>query len=223
MDASDTLRTLKTYDAAARLYDLRVAPMELAAFGRLRPRLWQEIEGELVLEIGTGTGKNVEHYPAASRVVAIDISRKMVQRAARRAGSAGRPVDLLVADAQRLPFRDGVFASAAATCVFCSVPDAVAGLREAGRVTAADGRVHLLEHVRGAGVLGRLMDLLNPLVARMSGANINRDTVGNLERAGITADVVESRYLGIVKLIRGRARQAPATPERDGGRTEAPA
>jgi hypothetical protein len=48
------------------------------------------------------------------------------------------------------------------------------------------------------------MDRLNPLVVRMMGANINRDTVGNVGKAGIDIDEVESRGLGIVKVIRGR-------------------
>ena len=46
------------------------------------------------------------------------------------------------------------------------------------------------------------MDLLNPLWVRVSGANINRDTVANVESAGIGLDEVESRA-GIIRLIRG--------------------
>ncbi|KKK97780.1 hypothetical protein LCGC14_2649340 [marine sediment metagenome] len=71
-----------------------------------------------------------------------------------------------------------------------------------------DGRVHLLEHVRaGNPIIGWLMDLANPIAVRLSGANINRDTVSNVAKAGIALDSVESRSLGIVKLVRGSARQ----------------
>ena len=99
----------------------------------------------------------------------------------------------MLADAQHLPFRDGAFDAAAATFVFCSVPDPVMGLGEVRRVLRDEGQVHLLEHVRaGNRVVGRLMDLINPVAVRLMGANINRDTVGNVARAGIAAGSVES-------------------------------
>jgi hypothetical protein len=51
-------------------------------------------------------------------------------------------------------------------------------------------------------LLGRLMDLANPIAVRLSGANINRDTVSNVEKAGIALEAVESDF-GILKVIRG--------------------
>jgi ubiquinone/menaquinone biosynthesis C-methylase UbiE len=89
------------------------------------------------LEVGVGTGKNLPYHPEGSRSVAVDLSPGMLRRAARKADRLGRDVDLVLADAQRLPFRDGVFDAAAATFVFCSVPDPVMGLGEVRRVVAA--------------------------------------------------------------------------------------
>lgn len=210
-DSRQAARTQRRYDRQAPLYDLMELPLELLALGRLRRRLWRQVGGALILEIGVGTGKNVPHHPEGARVVAVDISPRMLRRAASRARRRGRSPDLVLADAQHLPFRDGAFDAAAATFVFCSVPDPVAGLREVRRVLREDGQVHLLEHVRaGNPLVGRLMDLLNPLWVRLTGANINRDTVSNVERAGLRLHQVESRGLGIVKLMRGSpARQAP--------------
>ncbi len=206
----DTLTTQHRYDRQAALYDLMEGAVELTAFRRLRRRLWSEINEARVLEVGVGTGKNIPHHGDGVRVVAVDISPRMLRRAASRARRMGRAVDLVLADAQRLPFRDDAFDSAAATFVFCSVPDPVAGLQDVKRVVREDGRVHLLEHVRASNpVIGRLMDLANPIAVRMSGANINRDTVSNVVKAGIALDVVESRGLGIVKLIRGRPANGP--------------
>lgn len=201
--------TQRRYDRQARLYDLMEAPVELSAFKALRKRLWREASGALALEVGVGTGKNMPYHPEGTRMVAVDISHRMLHRAARRAQRLGRDVDLILADAQHLPFRDGVFNMAAATFVFCSVPDPVAGLREVRRVVSEGGRVHLLEHVRASNrLLGRLMDLANPIAVRLSGANINRDTVSNVDKADIALEAVESR-LGILKLIRGWARRPP--------------
>lgn len=213
MDAKETLKTQRRYDRGAALYDLREVPMELAAFGRLRRDLWRGVDGGTVLEIGAGTGKNFRHHLEGARVVALDLSPKMLRRAHGRARKLGMGVDLVLADAQRLPFRDGAFSDVAATFVFCSVPDPVAGLREAARVARPGGRIHLLEHVRSANrVVGKLMDWLNPISVAIQGANINRDTVSNVARAGIVLDEAQSHRFGIVKLIRGRPprRRVPA-------------
>ncbi len=204
MDTAKTIDTQKRYDRQAAIYDLTELPMELLGFGRMRRRFWGGVSAGNTLEIGVGTGKNFSHHPPGATVVGIDVSPKMLARAARRARRLGREIDLVLADAQQLPFRDGVFATAAATFVFCSVPDPVAGLEEVRRVVRDDGEVRLLEHVRAANRLaGWIMDRLNPIVVRMAGANINRDTVSNVARAGIGVEGVESGVLGIVKLIRG--------------------
>ena len=48
------------------------------------------------------------------------------------------------------------------------------------------------------------MDRLNPLWVRLSGANINRDTVGNVAKAGFEIVAVDSHMGGLVKLIEAR-------------------
>lgn len=209
MRTSDTARVQRRYDRQAFMYDLKEAPVELFA-RRFRRWLWSGVRGRMVLEVGVGTGKNMRYHPEGARLVAVDISARMLRRAASRARREGRAVDLVLADAQRLPFRDGAFDAGTATFVFCSVPDPVAGLGELRRVVGQHGQVHLVEHVRSANRLaGALMDLMNPIVVRLSGANINRDTVSNVAKAGLALGDVESRWFGIVKLIRAWA--GPAT------------
>ena len=204
MTRDNTLLTQKRYDRQAAFFDLTEAPWELLAFKRLRRRLWGQVSGGRLLEVGAGTGKNFPYHPADARMLGLDISPRMLQRASRRARKLGREIDLVLGDAQRLPFRDGAFDAAVATFVFCSVPDPIAGLEEARRVLRTDGKVHLLEHVRARNpIAGWLMDRLNPIVVRMMGANINRQTLENVRRAGIAVEDVESRAFGIVKLIRG--------------------
>jgi ubiquinone/menaquinone biosynthesis C-methylase UbiE len=206
IETEGSLTTQRRYDRQATLYDVMEVPVEILAFKGLRKRLWSEVQGALVLEVGVGTGKNLPYHPDDTRSVAIDISPRMLRRADRRARRLGRAVDLVLADAQHLPFRDGAFDAAADTFVFCSVPDPIAGLREVRRVVRDGGRVHLLEHVRARNpIVGRIMDLANPVAIRMTGANINRDTVSNVAEAGLELDDVQSRGLGILKLIRGSA------------------
>lgn len=88
-------------------------------------------------------------------------------------------------------------------CLFCSVPDPIKGLREIRRVCKKDGKIIMLEHVRSKNkILGPVMDLLNPLVVRIVGANINRDTVKNLKSAGLKVEVEKDLMMDIVKHIK---------------------
>jgi len=53
--------------------------------------------------------------------------------------------------------------------------------------------------------LGKLFDLLNPLVVRLFGFNINRRTVENVRRAGLEIETIRDLSRGgIVKLIVAR-------------------
>jgi ubiquinone/menaquinone biosynthesis C-methylase UbiE len=105
-----------------------------------------------------------------------------------------------------LTFPDNYFDSAVATFVFCSVPDPVLGLKELKRVVKPDGDIWLLEHVRiNKPIIGNVMDLLNPIIVRMMGANINRNTEENVKASGL--DILEVLHLQgeLVKLIHASA------------------
>ena len=59
----------------------------------------------------------------------------------------------------------------------------------------------MFELVRSAiGPLGLMMDLMTPLFSRR-GPELNRDTVGNVQKAGFRLRRVENVYLDVVKII----------------------
>ena len=158
-----------------------------------------------VLEVGVGTGNNLPFYsPAVTReMVGIDLSPGMLARA--RTKPCHVPHELLEMDAQRLAFPDGSFDTVLATCVFCTVPDPILGLKEVRRVCRPTGRILLLEHVRiDKPVIGPLMDILDPLSVILVGTHINRRTVENARLAGLTNDRVEAIQGDLVKLIHAR-------------------
>ena len=204
-DSIATAITQMRYQRLAPFYD----QMENGAeqlFQPWRERLWQQVRGPKVIEVGVGTGKNMPYYPDGLDITAIDLTPGMLERARKRITALNLSVDLRLGDVQALEFPDTSFDAAVATFVFCSVPDPVLGLSEVRRVLKPGGKVYLLEHVRSAHrLLGALMDLLNPLVVQMMGANINRQTVSNIQEAGMElVDVENLRLGGIFKLIIAR-------------------
>ena len=206
IDQEETRTIQARYDRIAPIYDLveRVAEQRYQAW---RARAWQHVAGPEILEVGAGTGKNMPYYPADVHVTAIDISDKMLARAQQRAAASDNNVTLCQMDAQQLEFDDNSFDSAIATFVFCSVPDPVLGLREMARVVKPGGRIVLLEHMRARNpILGKLMDLFDPLTVRLMGPHINRETVDNVRRAGLAIEQIDDLdRLGIFKLILARA------------------
>ena len=198
--------TRRRYDRVAFLYDLMEAPVEGLRFASWRKRLAGRIAGPAALEVGVGTGKNFAYYPQDVSITAIDLSPRMLARAQKRANKLNLQVNLREMDVQQLDFADRSFDTVFATFVFCSVPDPVMGLRELKRVCRPGGRLILLEHMRPHHpVLGWLFDVLNPIVVRMMGANINRKTIDNIRQAGWQITGAENLSSDIVKIVEALA------------------
>jgi len=190
-EAKATTIIRRRYNRNAFLYDLIESPLE-RRFATWRRRLRTRVAGPKALEVGVGTGKNLPYYPDGVSVTAIDFSPRMLARARAAARRRGRPIDFREMDVQRLDLPDQSFDTIFATFVFCSVPDPVLGLAELRRVCKPGGRLLLLEHMRpGNFWLGLLFDALNPLMVRMTGANINRRTMENIKKAGWKIDVAQ--------------------------------
>ena len=193
------------WDRKARFYDRLTRPLE-HMIGLAQGRAWvfERATGGRILEIGAGTGKNLPLHPAGATIMATDLSAGMLARAKAKAAGATGSVRFVVTDAEDLAFKDGVFDQVVATCVFCSVPDPVRGLREAGRVLRPGSRVVLLEHMRPGGVLGKVFDLLDPLMNRLMGPHINRRTLDNVRKAGLQLMEERNVFSDWVKVIVAR-------------------
>lgn len=191
----------KKYNRAARFYDILETPMEMMALREWRIDLMKGLEGN-ILEIGVGTGKNIEYYPDDISITAIDFSEGMLQKAREKAEKYNKNVTLIQMDAQDMKFPDNTFDTIFTTCVYCSVPDPVKGLKEMRRVCKPNGKIIMIEHVRSEmWLLGAVMDILNPIVVTTYGANINRKTVENIYKSGFTDVNSNNLYGDIVKKI----------------------
>jgi ubiquinone/menaquinone biosynthesis C-methylase UbiE len=179
----DTSLARKRYNRNSRFYDFIEFPIEFLLFRHWRKYLFKHIKGPRVLEIGIGTGKNLKYYRNDYFPVAIDLSEGMLSQAKPIAKSKG--VSLVQMDAQRLAFPDNTFDTVLGTFVFCSIPDAVKGLREIKRVLKPDGQLLLVEHVLPKNALLRfLFNLFDPIMVSLVGAHIARKTSDNILKAG---------------------------------------
>jgi demethylmenaquinone methyltransferase/2-methoxy-6-polyprenyl-1,4-benzoquinol methylase len=138
------------FDRIARRYDLLNRVMSLgmdrrwrrhlvAALGALKP-------GDRVLDVATGTADvalTVADLHAGVKVVGLDPSAGMLDVGRGKVGP--RSVELVLGDAQGMPFEDNTFAGVTIAFGIRNVPDRLQGLREMARVTRAGGRVCVLE------------------------------------------------------------------------------
>lgn len=197
----------RRYNRIAPMYDLMEDLVERSRYSKWREMLWSKVEGTNILEVGVGTGKNFPYYPVNAEITAVDFSDRMLRRAKDRASKQRVKVRLEQMDVQNLEFEDNTFNTVVGSFVFCSVPDPVGGLMEVKRVCKPEGKVVLLEHILSANrILGWLMNLANPLVVRMIGANINRRTVENVSKSDLVVEQVTDLAAGIFKLIEARKR-----------------
>ncbi|MGJ0516572.1 MAG: class I SAM-dependent methyltransferase [Methylomicrobium sp.] len=198
----DSATIQKRYDRLAPYFDGLEAMMEGLFFRSWRKKLWETVEGPHILEVGVGTGKNFDYYPAGARITAIDFSPKMLEQARNKKHRKQVDVELELMDVQSLHYASNSFDTVIGSFVFCSVPAPMKGLKELHRVCKPGGRVLLLEHVISSRtVLAGVMNLLNPLVVSMVGANINRNTVKNVQACGFRNVRVDERSSDIIKLI----------------------
>jgi ubiquinone/menaquinone biosynthesis C-methylase UbiE len=185
------------------IYDLLSRGAEEGEMGERREALLSGVEGE-VLEIGAGTGWNLPHYRAATRVVAVEPDASMAKRLPEKLAQASVPVEVVTAQAESLPFPDASFDAVVSTFVLCSVDDPSRVLAELRRVLRPDGRLVLLEHVRGEGRTARWQDRMTGLHRRLAGnCHLNRDTRAAIGEAGFdVAAVAPVRIPGSHALVR---------------------
>jgi ubiquinone/menaquinone biosynthesis C-methylase UbiE len=176
------------------LYDRAFEASEEAGLRAMRAELMAQARGR-VLELGSGTGLNIELYPheGLDSLTLTEPDPHMFKQLRKRAQEGCPGAELVQAGAEALPFDDDSFDTAVVTLVLCTVPDQGATLREISRVLKPDGRLLFLEHVRADDPgLARWQDRLEkPWRFLGDGCHCNRDTEAGLRAAGFELSHVE--------------------------------
>jgi ubiquinone/menaquinone biosynthesis C-methylase UbiE len=185
------------YDRFARWYDWIEGIPDLLGVRRLRRKLLQRASG-LVLEVAVGTGKNFPDYSRDCRVVALDLSKEMLNVARERAAKLPHLASFLVADAEALPFSDQSFDTVVSSLSTCTFPDPVAALEEMERVCRPGGKVLLLEHGRSDREwLGRWQDRHADQFARPLGCHWNREPLELVRKGGLHVITARRNCFGV--------------------------
>ena len=171
-------------------YDTFQANMERNFLGDIRRELLSEASGRVV-EIGSGTGANLQHYPRTiEELVCTEPEEPMARRLRRKAETSGLPVQVVETGAEDLPFEDGSFDTAVTTLVLCTVDDPERAVSELARVLKPGGRLIFLEHVRSPDPgLAKWQDRLHPLWVRFGhGCHCNRPTLETIEASPLQVE-----------------------------------
>ncbi|HET6449281.1 MAG TPA: class I SAM-dependent methyltransferase [Conexibacter sp.] len=199
--------------AFAVLYDPVVWVGERVGMRARRQQLLRDARGRTV-ELGSGTGLNLPHYPDdLDELILTEPDAAMGARLERRLRRSGRAARVLSASAERLPFEDGSVDTVVSTLVLCTVDAPDLALREIARVLRPDGQLLFIEHVRSEQArLAAWQDrLAGPWQRFAEGCRCNRPTVETITACDLEVDQLrEGSWRGMPAIVRplvaGRAR-----------------
>lgn len=148
-----------------------------------------------VLELGFGSGPNVPLYPeAVEQVLAVDPSEVGRALAAKRLDRSPVPVTFVGLDGQAIDLPDDSADSALSTWTLCSIPDAVAALREVRRILRPGGELFFLEHGLSTDPkVAARQRRFTPVQKRIAGGcHLDRDIGALIEASGLEIEHLDT-------------------------------
>lgn len=202
--SSETERVRLIWEKLAPKYDGQMGFYDRVLFGDSRSWICSRADGD-VLELGVGTGRNLDRYPPGTRLTGVDFSAPMLGLAGLRAEQLGRVIDLRLGDAQALEFADGSFDTVVCTLALCSIPDDRRALGEVQRVLRQGGRFLSLEHVASQIAPVRVgQTVLDWISVRTEGDHQLRNPLPHLRSFGFEIEIVERLKWGIIQRLVAR-------------------
>jgi len=197
--------TREKWNRAAGTYDIMGARGAERRWAGYKRKFFSGMNGK-VLFLAVGTGLDIQFFPSGQDILGIDISPKMLDQAGPRAVAYDGKLELRLCDVHDLGVPDDTFDQIYTSCTFCSVPNPIEALRVLRRVLKTGGRLRMFEHTGSRWFpFNAMLNLMTPLTRRF-GPEVNRDTTGNVEKAGFHILRVENLYLDVVKTIEAEKR-----------------
>jgi ubiquinone/menaquinone biosynthesis C-methylase UbiE len=200
----DVERLRRYWDDHSRTYDKQMAFLDRKLFGDSRQWVCREAVGD-VLEVGIGTGLNLDSYPEGVSLTGVDLSPGMLDHARRRAAANGRTTTLRVGDAHRLEFADASFDTVVCTFALCAIPDERRAVAEMWRVLRPGGQLRLADHVVSTSAPVRVLQRMLEVVSiPVGGEHFRRRPVLHVRELGFVVEQQERFKLGIVERVVAR-------------------
>jgi ubiquinone/menaquinone biosynthesis C-methylase UbiE len=198
----------KVYDATCGrafsiLWDRIMRGAEDSGLRETRRRLLVGAAGRTI-DIGAGTGANIDLFPAAvTELFFVEPDPHMVKRLRPKLLASATGGEVVQAGAEDLPFEDASVDTAVFALSLCTIPDPAAALTEVARVLRPGGRVLFLEHVRSPEPrLARWQDRLErSWHFGCDGCYCNRDTLTTIEASSLRVERSEEAQMRKVPVL----------------------
>lgn len=163
-----TASVAAAYDKWAPIYDLVFGGV--FKDGRRQAIVAAERVGGRVLEVGVGTGISLPHYDKRTRLVGIDISEAMLEKARERAKKLGldNVEEIAIGDAEALAYPTDSFDVVVAQYVVTAVPNPEKALDEFVRVVRPGGEIVIATRLSAnGGMRDTIEKALMPVTSRL--------------------------------------------------------
>jgi SAM-dependent methyltransferase len=163
----------------------------------LRQEFVSQAKGD-VLEIGIGSGLNLEYYQSATKsITGLDPATEITDLAQERIKSIDIPFELLSLSSEEIPADDGRFDTIVCTWTLCSIPNVYKAVRELHRVLKPGGKFIFVEHGHSPDQnIAKWQKRLEPAWKIIGGGcHLSRKTDELLLDGGFTLDSLDTGYL----------------------------
>lgn len=152
-----------------------------------------------VLEIGAGSGLNLEFYSTdqVERLFALEPSVEMWDIARKQADLHRLELEFIQGYAEKIPLDDQLVDCIVTTYTMCTIGDLPKAFAEMRRVLKPGGRLFFSEHGQAPDrSVRRWQDLINPVWKKVGGGcNLNRNIPQLIEAGGFAIDELDAMYI----------------------------
>lgn len=190
-----------------KFYDKIMRDAEQKCLGEWRAALLGNVSN-VVLEIGCGTGANLDYYPeAVNQLILVEPDKHMRRKLQEKiASKPERTIKVLDCSADSIPLADSSCDVIVSTLVLCSVPDQAKVLAEMYRLLRPEGKFIFIEHMAANTNPQRLkwQRRLEPFWKWVtSGCCLTRQTEEAISKAGfVFEDIARQSMRGVPAITR---------------------